>query len=179
MKFAERILYVSAGAHLTAGFVGREDLEWRTIYYGAFVVGAVAAIALFFGWLRKRRMASDDSERPLSTQLRTLLPMRRASYKLPMHTDVLLRRSAILVALLGLPAFCFAAYVVFAYIMGSAAFGLRIEALIAVPVAFCLVALFVVGPVNARRSELPIERRLVWLASPTVPLALLALILNS
>lgn len=94
-----------------------------------------------------------------------------------MQADALLRRSAVLVAFFGLPAFCFAAYVVFGYVMGSVLFGARIEALVTIPAAFCLVGLFVVGPVNARRSELTYKRRLLWLASPAVPLSFLLFIL--
>ncbi|MCL6251014.1 hypothetical protein M3P36_08165 [Altererythrobacter sp. KTW20L] len=59
MKFVERILLISAGAHFSAGVIGRDDLEWRAVYYGAFVVGAIAAIALM--WLQNRRANLDGS----------------------------------------------------------------------------------------------------------------------
>lgn len=61
MSFTERTLYASAGAWLAAGFIGLQDLEWRTVYYGAFVVGAVAAVVLSLKRLKNRRVKLDGS----------------------------------------------------------------------------------------------------------------------
>jgi len=60
MKTAERILYASAGAHFSAAFVG-QAFEWKSIYYGSFAIGAVAAIWLVVAWLRNRQMSTEGS----------------------------------------------------------------------------------------------------------------------
>ncbi|SEI97027.1 hypothetical protein SAMN05518849_10236 [Sphingobium sp. AP50] len=54
MKFAERILYVAAGAYFAAAFVG-QGVAWRGIYYGSFIVGGLAALSLAISWLRSRQ----------------------------------------------------------------------------------------------------------------------------
>ncbi|WP_336980798.1 hypothetical protein [Altererythrobacter fulvus] len=60
MGFTERTLYASAGAWLAAGYIGLQNLDWRIVYYGAFVVGAVAAVTLSLKRLKNRRVKLDD-----------------------------------------------------------------------------------------------------------------------
>jgi len=61
MKFAERTFYAFLGAHFAAVLIGREGVEWRTVFYGGFLVATIAGIILTFQWFQSRRANPEDS----------------------------------------------------------------------------------------------------------------------
>lgn len=94
-----------------------------------------------------------------------------------MQRDVVLKRFATFMAVLAFALFLFAAYTIFSYAMGSVLYGWSAEASLAIVAALLLSFLSTVGPWYGRDSGLSAKRRLAWLFSPAVPLAVLIVVM--